>query len=257
MMERIRIVIADDEPPARAVLRDLLAGRDGVEVCAEVGDGDAAIDAIRALQPDLVFLDVQMPDRNGFDVLAALGPDCVPPAVVFVTAYDEFAVRAFEVHAVDYLVKPFTDARFENAFGRVRGRSGGSGAAAKAARILSELGAGAAADANAPPGHFLVRIGRRSVLVGVDEVDWIEADRYYATLHVDGRTHLVRETMASLEDRLDAARFVRIHRSAIVNLRKVRELRRTATGALKLVLRDGTSLDISRSRRRAVVQRMR
>jgi two-component system, LytTR family, response regulator len=244
----MRIVIADDEPPARAVLRDLLTGRD-VEICAEVGDGEATVEAIRTLRPDLVFLDVQMPDLDGFEVLARLGLE-PPPQVVFVTAYDEFAVRAFEVHALDYLVKPFTDERFEIAFARIRGRTTKTSADA-AARMI-----GAAAQASAPPGHFLVRIGRRSILVGIDEVDWIEADRYYATLHVHGETHLVRESMISLEARLDPASFVRIHRSAIVNLRQVREIRRPVSGPVELVLRDGTSLEVSRSRRRMVASRL-
>src|SRR4051812_24431712 len=121
----MRVMIADDEPPARAVLRDLLRGRDGVELCAEVGDGRAAVEAIRTLRPELVFLDVQMPGLDGFDVLAELEPDATPQ-VVFVTAYDEFAVRAFEVHALDYLVKPFTDERFAAAFARTRTRSAGA-----------------------------------------------------------------------------------------------------------------------------------
>jgi two-component system LytT family response regulator len=250
----MRVMIADDEPPARAVLRDLLRGRDGVELCAEVGDGRAAVEAIRTLRPELVFLDVQMPGLDGFDVLAELEPDATPQ-VVFVTAYDEFAVRAFEVHALDYLVKPFTDERFAAAFARTRTRSAGA-EAARAARILRELGAGGPVQTVAPPGHFLVRVGRRSLLVGVDEVDWIEADRYYATLHVGGQTHLVRETMGSLEARLEPAYFARVHRSAIVNVRKVRELVRAPDGALAVVLHDGTRLEVSRSRRRQLSLRL-
>ena len=245
----MRVVIADDEPPARAVLRELLTRR-GVEICAEVDRGDAAVEAIQTLRPDLVFLDVQMPDLDGFEVLARVGP-APAPLVVFVTAYDEFAVRAFEVHALDYLVKPFTDERFEMAFARARGRDSTTADATAAARLIS-----AAPQVDAPPGHFVVRVGRRTILIAVDEVDWIEADRYYATLHVRGQTHLVRESMTSLEARLQPAAFVRIHRSAIVNLRQVRELRRGATGSVELVLRDGTALEVSRSRRRLVADRV-
>ena len=256
MTAPIRVVIADDEPPALATLRQLVLARDHVELCAACSDGADTVQAIRRLSPDLVFLDVQMPDLDGFAVLTELAP-APAPAVVFVTAYDEFAVRAFEVHAIDYLVKPFTDARFELAFARARARmrDGQVRGAGEVVQVLHELGAGAG-DAVAPPGHFLVRTGRRSLLVGVDEVDWIEADRYYATLHVGGETHLVRETMASLEARLDPARFVRIHRSAIVNLRRVRELRRGNAGRLDVVLTDGTSLEVSRSRRRSFAHRV-
>lgn len=258
MTAPLRVVLADDEPPARAVLRDLLRVRANVELCAETAGGEATVEAIRTLSPDLVFLDIQMPDLDGFEVLHRLAGDRLP-RIVFVTAYDEFAVRAFEVHALDYLVKPFTDARFELTFARVcsvtePGRPRGN--VRDGARILQELGAAEACLAVAPPGHFMVRVGRRTVLVGVDEVDWIEADRYYATLHVQGRTHLVRETMGSLEARLDPAWFVRIHRSAIVNLRRVRELRRGAGAQLEVVLRDGTALEVSRSRRRHLALRL-
>lgn len=254
-MTEVRVVIADDEPPARAVLRDLLLARDGVVLCAETGDGEATVAAVRTLRPDLVFLDIQMSDLDGFEVLTRLAPDPVPE-VVFVTAYDELAVRAFEVHAVDYLVKPFTDERFEVALARARARISQqrSVETPEVARMLRVLDTAAGpAHSAAPPGHFMVRVGRRSVLVGVDEVDWIEADRYYATLHVRGEMHLVRETMASLEARLDPASFVRVHRSTIVNLRAVRELRRNPAGPLEVVLRDGARVEVSRSRRAAFV----
>jgi two-component system LytT family response regulator len=253
--EPLRVLIADDEPPARAVLRELLAGRPGIELCAEASDGAEAIDAIRSQRPDLVFLDIQLPDLDGFEVLQRVAPDVVPQ-VVFVTAYDEFAVRAFEVHALDYLVKPFSDARFDVALSRARSRApdDGSSVAARAARVALEIGA--SDQAAAPPGHFLVRVGRRTLLVGVDEVEWIEADSYYAALHVRGQTHLVRQTMAMLEARLDPRRFVRIHRSAIVNLMSVRELHRSASGALEVVLHDGTRLEVSRSRRRRLAARL-
>jgi two-component system LytT family response regulator len=254
----LRVVIVDDEPPARAVLRELLTSRPDVALCGEADSGATAVTAIEALRPELVFLDVQLPDLDGFEVLTRIPRDAMP-AIVFVTAYDEFAVRAFDVHAVDYLVKPFTDARFELAFARVRARTerGRSpGAARGVAQILHELAAAGPAPALAPPGHFLVRVGRRSILVAVSEIDWIAADRYYATLHVRSRTHLVRETMASLEARLDPAVFVRIHRSAIVHLGRVRELRRTAAERLEVVLHDGTSLDVSRSRRGPLMRRL-
>lgn len=238
----MRVVIVDDEPPARTVVRELLARHADIEVCGEAGDGAAAIESITALRPDLVFLDIQLPDRDGFSVLAELPRD-IAPAVVFVTAFDDFAVRAFEVHALDYLVKPFTDERFAIALARAL-RSGPAGI--EISRALCEPGI-------APPGHFLVRVGRRSLLIGVDEVDWIEADRYYATLHVGSATHLVREPITALAARLDARRFVRIHRSTIVNLDRVREVARPADGVTELVLRDGTRLPVSRTHRRAVM----
>ena len=237
----MRVVIVDDEPPARAVIRGLLAERSDIEICREAGDGAAALDAISTLRPDLVFLDVQLPDRDGFAVLSDL-PSDIAPAVVFVTAFDDFAVRAFEVHALDYLVKPFTDERFAVALARAMQRGA---APIELARSLCEPNL-------APPGHFLVRVGRRSLLVALDEVDWIEADRYYATLHVGSATHLVREPIASLAARLDPQRFVRIHRSTIVNLDRVREVARPADGTTELLLRDGTRLLVSRSYRRAV-----
>lgn len=242
----MRVVIVDDEPPARAVMRDLLARRRDIEICGEADDGASAIAAITALRPDLVLLDVQLPDRDGFAVLSKL-PREVTPAVVFVTAYDDFAVRAFEVHALDYLVKPFTDARFAVALERALRRGP---APVELARELGEPGI-------APPGHFLVRVGRRSLLIGFDEVDWIEADRYYATLHVGNTTHLVREPITALAARLEPRRFIRIHRSTIVNFGRVREVVRPNDARTELVLRDGTRLPVSRSRRRAVAELLR
>jgi two-component system LytT family response regulator len=246
----IRVVVADDEPLARHGVVGMLASQPGIAVVGEARNGSEAVRAIRDHRPDLVFLDVQMPELDGFAVVRQLAAPL--PLIVFITAFDDYAVRAFELAAIDYLVKPFTDARFELAFARARARvrGGARSGPGGAARVLHELGAGTG-EAIAPPGHFLVRTGRRSVLIGVDEVDWIEADGYYATLHVRGEAHLVRETMASLEARLDPVRFVRIHRSAIVNLGRVRELRRTAAGHLEAVLTDGTKLEVSRSRRRA------
>ena len=249
----LRVVIVEDEPASRTVLRGLLAARPGVTVCAEAGDGAAAIDAIRIWRPDLVFLDIQLPDLDGFEVLRRVAP-VHAPHVVFVTAYDEFAVRAFEVDALDYLVKPFTDGRFDRTFERALARIGEGPGAPRALGDLNGV-ADPAQDA-APPGHFLVRVGRRSLLVGLNEVTWIEADGYYAAIHVGAHTHLVSETMAALEARLDPSRFVRIHRSAIVNLGFVRELRRDSSGALEVILFDGTPLEVSRSRRRPLAQRL-
>ena len=259
MTGALRVVIVDDEPPARAVLRELLRGRAGIALCGEADSGATAVTAIETLRPELVFLDIQLPDLDGFEVLTRIPPDAMP-AIVFVTAYDDFAVRAFDVHAVDCLVKPFTDARFELAFARVCARTRGGRPPGDARGVAHSLPALAAAagplPALAPPGHFLVRVGRRSILVAVSEIDWISADRYYATLHVGSHTHLVRETMASLEARLDPAAFVRIHRSAIVHLGRVRELRRTAAERLEVVLHDGIHLEVSRSRRGPLIRRL-
>ncbi len=224
----IRVVIVDDEPIARRGIRQLLAEDRDVEVVGEARHGKEAVRVLKALTPDLVFLDVQMPEFDGFAVLRQLEPEHMP-AVIFVTAYDSFAVRAFESHALDYLVKPVHEARFRDALVRARERI-----------------------ARTPSRRILVPAGEVDLILDVAEINWIEAEDYYAAIHTGGRRHLIRESLASLQSRLDGAQFVRVHRSAIVNLAQVREVRETS-----IVLRDGVQLPVSRRRREQVSDAIR
>jgi two-component system LytT family response regulator len=249
----LRLVVVDDEPLARKTLR-LLARRDPeVTVVAECGNGTEAIQAIREHHPDLVFLDVQMPELDGFDVLEALGDlGDQTPAIVFVTAYDQYAIRAFEVHAIDYLLKPFSDERFEKALARAKSLVRRS-RPDETRRNLSALTAAHRATTR----RFMVRSAGRVVFLKADEIDWIEAADYYARLHVGGHSYLLRESMNDLEAALDPDVFVRIHRSAIVNLDRVREMRSLFRGEQMVILSDGTQLRMSRSRREELEARFR
>jgi two-component system LytT family response regulator len=249
----IRTLIVDDEPLARARVRELLGGQPDVEVMGECGNGREAIAAIRSRHPDLVFLDVQMPEVGGFGVLEALEP-AQSPAVVFVTAFDEFAVRAFEVHALDYLLKPFDRPRFLQSLDRAR----------EAVRLRRE---GRLDDRlTALLAHLdtsrrylrrvLVKTGSRTVLLRTSEIDWIESAGNYVRLHVGRERHLLRETMAALEEKLDPEQFVRIHRSTMVNLERVRELEPYFHGDYVLRLADGTKLTLSRTYRERLQARL-
>lgn len=229
-MRETRVLIVDDEPLARDVIRGLLARVDHVTVVGEYGNGPHAIDAIREHVPHVVFLDVQMPDLDGFGVLRAL-PAEHPPAVILVTAYDEFAVKAFEAEALDFLVKPFTDDRFYHAFERAR------------RRLTPTYRT-----------RLLVSSGRRSLTVPIASVTWIAAEDYYARVHVGKTTHLLRETLTALERDLDPRTFVRIHRSALVNISAIAELRRGADGRYAVLLADGTRLEVSERRRSVVLK---
>lgn len=225
----VRVLVVDDEPLARIGIARLVAAMPGFELAGSAEDGEGAVAAIEALQPDLVLLDLQMPGCNGFEVIRRVGPELMPP-VIFVTAYDEFALDAFAVHAIDYVLKPFEDARLRDALTHARRRD------AETLRRLIEHE------------RIEVRTGARVLLVAVSEIDWIEGASYYSMLHAGKDAHLVRETLQSLEERLGPARFVRVHRSAIVQLDRVRELREGGV----LVLRDGSTVPVSRSRRAAV-----
>ncbi|MFL5537814.1 MAG: LytR/AlgR family response regulator transcription factor [Longimicrobiaceae bacterium] len=254
MTAPLRVVVVDDEPLARSGMCGLLARDPELSVVAQCADGAEAVAAIAGLRPDLVLLDVQMPEMDGFEVLRAVGPARMP-VVVFVTAFDRFALRAFDVAAVDYLLKPFDDERFDLAVARakhaVRNAEAGE-LGRRLMRLVERQGAPAdAAPSTEPARHatrLVVKSAGRTVFVRVDEVDWIEADDYYAKLHVAGKTHLLRETMGSLEARLDPARFFRVHRSAIVNLDRVREVQFLFRGEHVVILHDGTRLKLSRSR---------
>jgi two-component system LytT family response regulator len=245
MNEPLRIVIVDDEPLARENLRRLLAREEGVEVVAEAGDARTAEAAIRASRPDLVLLDVRIRDGNGFEVLDRIDPD-ERPLVVFVSAHDEHAVRAFAVRAVDYLLKPIERARLQSALERARDSVEARRRTTAARRPAP---AGAPPDPRGVAGRlsrFVVRSVGKMLLVDVTDVDWIEAAGNYVRLHHGGESHLLRETMTALEGRLDPGRFVRIHRSTIVNLDRVKELRHILHGDYAVILRDGTRLTLSR-----------
>lgn len=240
----IRVAIVDDEPIARAALRLLL--REDAEVVV-VGDciGVDAPALIEAQQVELIFLDVQMPEMDGFAVLEALEPSAMP-AVIFATAHDEYAVRAFEVHAIDYLLKPFDDARLFTALARAKQRLARHGGA-PSVPLLSLLDERARGQKYVE--RFLVRARGKVVVVKVQDLDWIEAADYYATLHAGGEAHLIRETMAELEASLDPQRFVRVHRGAIVNVERIREVHPLFRGDCTLILQDGTNVRLSRTRR--------
>ena len=230
----IRALIVDDEPLARRSVAASLAGEADVEVIGECASGGEAAAKIRAERPDLVFLDVQMPDGDGFEVLESLGCE-LPPAVVFVTAYDRYALRAFEVGAVDYLLKPFDRARFAKVLARAR----------------DWIGQEKSRDA-----RLAVKSAGQVLLVKVSEIDWIEAADYYASLHVAGRTHLLRRSLADLEKELEGQGFCRVHRSALVNLDRVRGLVTDEEGDTCVELADGARLRLSRSCRKQVQERL-
>ena len=250
-MAELRILLVDDEPLVRRGLRDFLEGVADAVVVGECGDGAEALAVLGREPVDVVFLDVQMPELDGIEVASALADG--GPAVVFVTAFSEHAIRAFELSAVDYLVKPFDRERFLAALDRVRARRGGREGelSERLAALLAEL---------RRPGSYveriLVRSDGRIRLVPVVEIDWVEAADNYVRLHVGAERHLVRETMASLERRLDPDRFGRIHRSAIVNLASVRELQPTFNGEYAVLLRSGARLTLSRGYRDALLTRL-
>jgi two-component system LytT family response regulator len=249
----IRVVIADDEPIARRGIRQLLAAYDDIEIAAEARNGKEAVRLLKALLPDLVFLDVQMPELDGFAALRQLDQSSLP-AVIFVTAYDTFAVRAFETHAVDYLVKPINETRFRDALARARERLHSLQALELSRRFSFP---DRTPDQHSPaqiaaPRRLVIGTNGGDLIVDVAEITWIEADDYYAAVHAAGRRHLVRESLASLEKRLDGSQFIRVHRSAIVNLARVRAVYPNAKAEANLVLHDGTHLPLSRRRRRQV-----
>lgn len=239
----IRACIVDDEPLARERIRLMVAQEPDVEVVGEAGDGTEAVELVRRAKPDLLFLDVQMPGLDGFGVLQALEAD-IPPAVIFVTAYDQYALQAFEVHALDYLLKPFNSRRFKKAMQRARGELTREAAPEMNERLLSLL-EGLRSDRRTPERIVLKSAGRVSFLK-VDEVDWIEAEGNYVRLHVGAHSHLLRETMKNIEARLDPERFIRIHRSTIVNTDRIKELHPLFHGEYAVILRDGTRLTASR-----------
>ena len=243
----LRALIVDDEPLIRLGIRRALEAMPDVEMSGECGSGTDAIAAIRATRPDLVVLDVQMPGGSGLDVVRQVGPAQMP-AVIFLTAYDEYAVQAFEVNAVDYLLKPFEPARLTEAIERVRLRLARREESALAGRLDALL----AVRAPERLERIVVRNGERFEFVPVDAVDWIEAANNHVQLHCGARRHLLAETMTSLERRLDGRRFLRVHRSRIVNTSRIVAVHVLIGGTYELELRDGTRLTSGRQYREAV-----
>lgn len=268
--DRVRVLIVDDEALARQRVRRLLQNEPDVEIVGEAESGHDAVTMIRELQPDLVCLDVQMPGLDGFGVLREIDGSTVP-MVLFITAYDEHAQRAFDVHAVDYVLKPVDDERFRAAFDKARRQRANAQAAERLGELLETVrrladggsaeprpdamsvasGAAAGAAANGANGgryasRILVKQDGRMFFVKTTEIDWIEADRNYVRLHVGKTAHTIRERISHLEETLDPRLFARIHRSTIVNLNRVREMQQWFSGDYVVILEDGTRLRLSR-----------
>jgi len=252
MPEPLRVLLVDDEAPARSLLREYLGAHDGVQVIGECANGFEAVKAITEQRPDLVFLDVQMPKLDGFEVLELVAPEPGAPAVIFCTAYDEYALRAFEVHAVDYLLKPFGRERLAEALGRARDRLALAAARGQGAPSPSASPAGAARAA--PPRgqgrvaeRVVVRDGAQVHGIPAELVDYVEAQDDYVALHAAGRSHLKHQTLAELAEVLDPERFVRIHRSYLVNVDRIARVELLAKDQRVVILRDGRQLPVSRS----------
>jgi two-component system LytT family response regulator len=242
---KTQVLIVDDEPLARERLRQLVEAEPGLELAGECANGREAVAAVRNARPDLLFLDVQMPELDGFGVLEELGGERLP-AVIFVTAHDRFALRAFEVHAVDYLLKPFDKERFQTALRRALDRLKRDDGTL--ARQLSALVADLRPPAKSPE-RLAVKTAGRVLMLKLDEIDWIESADNYVSLHVGNQEHLHRETMSALEGRLPAEKFLRISRSTIVNVDRIKELQPLFHGEYVVILRNGTRLTLSRTYR--------
>jgi two-component system LytT family response regulator len=233
----LRVLVIDDEPPARRKLTMMLRGEPDIEVAGEATNGLEAVSAIEKYKPDAIFLDIQMPGMNGFEVLDALEADSLP-LVVFVTAYDQHAVKAFEVHAADYLLKPFDRARLQASLARLR--SARNPVPSKWNELLAEL----------RPREYLTRVvvkwRGRVLFLKIEEVDWIEASANYVELHSSRQSYLLRETLSTLETRLDPKNFARVHRSTMVNIDRIQELQPSTHGDFIVLLKDGSKLRMSR-----------
>jgi two-component system, LytTR family, response regulator len=251
--ERTRVLIADDEPLGRARIRMLLADDPWVEVVAETADGPTTVAGIEKFKPDLVFLDIQMPGGSGFDVIEAVGAARMP-FVIFVTAFDRYALRAFDVHALDYLLKPFDRDRFRDALTRARERLEHRSEAdleRKLLALVNDLKPGPQ-----PLERFVIKSGGRVFFLRARDIEWIEAAGNYVKLHVGPETHVFRETMNSIEAKLDPAMFFRIHRSHIVNIERVRELQPWFNGEYVVFLTSGARLTLSRGYREKLQDRI-
>ena len=263
MTRVIRTVVVDDEPLAREGLRVRLGREEDIEIVGEADDGPSAVNAVLTLRPDLVFLDVQIPGFDGFDVVSRTASTYLP-TIIFVTAYDRYALQAFEVHALDYLLKPFDQARFSEAVARARAHIGAPrdpslrGVAALLEEVRARQRSIERSMDRTPaawPQRLVVRDGPELRFVPVADVDWFGAADNYVELHVAGKMHLFRETLSNVERKLDPARFTRIRRDAIVNLERVRAVRPGETGELEVVLSDGTTLRLGRAYRDRMTER--
>ena len=253
-------MIVDDEPLARRNIRLLLEKDAQIEILEECRDGREAVKAINALSPDLIFLDIQMPELDGFDVLERVGPEHIQ-AIIFVTAFDQYALKAFDVHALDYLLKPFDDERFANALRRAKDQIEAREINRLSKRLLALLEERESQRQSSlhQQNHLtrlMIKVSGRVVLLKVKDIDFIEADGNYAKLHVGRKAHLLREKLHDLESKLDPAKFVRIHRSTIVNLDRIKEMHPHFNGDYIVVLEDGRQLRLSRSRRENLIHRL-
>ncbi|HEX6177226.1 MAG TPA: LytTR family DNA-binding domain-containing protein [Thermoanaerobaculia bacterium] len=242
----MRVLLVDDEPLARRGLRRLLEAEPDVKIAGEAGSGSAAVEAIESLAPDLVFLDIQMPEMNGLEVVAAIGAAKMP-AVVFVTAFDKYALEAFDLNAVDYVLKPVDPERFHRALERARNRTPDD-VTEKLERVLQTMRA-------QQPARLVIRSAGKIQFVSVDEIDWIASEDNYVRIHAGEKSYLMRETVGGLEQRLDAAAFVRIRRSTIVRIERIREIRPLYNGTFEILLQDGTRV-VSARRFRAAIERL-
>src|SRR4030095_3002509 len=246
MTALIRVLIVDDEPLARGVLREMLQSDPEVVIVGECGNGKEAVAAIKDLNPDLLFLDIQMPEMGGFEVLDAL-EEGEAPHLVFVTAYDQYAVKAFEVHALDYILKPFDRDRFDVSWQRAKAqvlRERNGGVEQKILSLLEDLKAG-----TKYLERLVIKSSGRIYFLETNEIDWIQAEGNYVSVHTGKKSHLLRETISSLESQLDPKKFLRIHRSAIVRIDRIKELQPWFHGEYHIVLHDGTQLTLSRNYR--------
>ncbi len=246
MVPEIRTIIADDEPLGRKKLRILLAAEPGVHVVAECRDGQRTIAALKDYEPDLLLLDIQMPGANGFEVLESVPPDKLP-VVIFTTAYDQYAIRAFESHALDYLLKPFDQERLHHAIERARAeilKTTGSQVASRVLDFLNE-----AKPKSPVEKRLVIKAGGRVVFLDLDEIEWVEAAANYVKLNVGKDSYLLRERIGRVSERLDPGQFVRIHRSIIVNVDKIKELQPCNSGEYIVVLKSGKELSSSRGYR--------
>ena len=252
-MKKIKVLVADDEPLARERLAGLLSQEPDMEMVGQARDGEEAVTAIHDDSPDLVFLDVQMPQMNGFDVIEAVGSDKMP-LVIFVTAYDQHALKAFQVRALDYLLKPFDRERFKDALGRARKqleREENGDLGRRLLALVKDL------RRDQPKSdRLVVKSGGRLFFLRTDEIDWVEAAGNYVRLHVGPGSHLLRETMNAIEGRLDPEKFFRIHRSRIVNMERIQELQPWLNGEYAVLLRTGTRLTLSRGYREKLQDRL-
>jgi two-component system LytT family response regulator len=255
--DTVRVLIVDDEPAARELVREMLddeVRKGPVQIVGECADGPTALESIRGEKPDVVFLDVQMPGMDGFQVLAALPPDELP-CVIFITAYDQYALRGFDVHALDYLLKPFDRKRFDEAFERAKQLLARERTSELSERILTLLGE-RQTPAQPHLDRFVIKSDGRVFFLPANEIEWIGAEGNYVSLHVGKATHLFREAISSLEGQLDPKKFRRIHRSTIVNIDCIRELQPMFRGEYLVIMRDGTQLKLSHNYRDNLQQQL-